>query len=251
MPQVEKKPKFVYIGCGHDRMRGFIHVEINLSKNKAGMPDIVADIGDYMPFKDNSVDFIFSKDTLEHLTYAELLNCLLESHRILKKGGYIRMVVPDFDKMIRDYFNKAHDPNMQSPGNPNENYTDTFIGRVMYFDHKYLHNFNTLFRALEKAGFEEIRECKPGDSKVVEVKEELLKRELDAEKREIILEAIKIDKQPIIEKNKKEYPHNPLLYFLAKFLNIKITAYTGRKASFPHRYWLKTLINFNKNKDFN
>lgn len=242
-------PKLLYIGCGHDRMEGFIHVEINLGKNKSGMPDIVADISDYIPFPDNSVDLIFSRDTMEHLTYAEFVNCLIECHRILKKGGCVRMVVPNFDIMIKQYFDKVHDLNMRSPGMPNENYADTFIGRILYFDHRYLHNFNTLSRALKKAGFEQARECLPGDSKIECTRPQLLKAETNLP-REIIVEAMKLDRKPQVEKQPKIYPRNPIAKFFAKYLNIKITAFTERKARFPHRYWLKTLIMFNKNKKF-
>jgi predicted SAM-dependent methyltransferase len=230
-------------------MEGFIHVEINLGKNKSGMPDIVADISDYIPFPDNSVDLIFSKDTMEHLAYAEFVNCLVECHRILKKGGCVRMVVPNFDIMIKQYFDKVHDPNMQSPGMPNENYTDTFIGRALYFDHRYLHNFDTLSRALAKAGFEQVRECLPGDSKIECARPQLLKAETDLP-REIIVEAVKSDVKPQVEKKPKIYPKNPIFKVFAKYLNIKITAFTERKARFPHRYWFKTLRMFNKNEKF-
>lgn len=247
---VQAKPKLLYIGCGHDRMEGFIHIEINLGKNKSGMPDIVADISDHIPFPDNSVNLIFSRDTMEHLTYAEFINCLVECHRILKKGGCVRMAVPNFDIMIKQYFNKVHDLNMRSPGMPNENYVDTFIGRILYFDHRYLHNFNTLSRALEKAGFEQVRECLPGDSKIECARPQLLQAETDMP-REIIIEAVKLDGEPKIKKQPKIYPRNPIAKFFAKYLNIKITAFTERKARFPHRYWLKTLIMFNKNKKFN
>ena len=59
MEEKDNKQKYVYLGCGHARMQDFIHVEINLGKNKSGMPDIVADISDYIPLDNNSVDLVF------------------------------------------------------------------------------------------------------------------------------------------------------------------------------------------------
>lgn len=242
------KPKLVYIGCGHERLKDFIHVEINLGKNRSGPPDILADISDCIPIKDNYVDLVYSKATLEHLTYNELINCLLESHRILKRGGCVRMVIPDFDKMIEDYKNKIYRQDIKSPGFPDEDYVDYFIGRILYFDHRYLHNFTTLSKILKKTGFDNARVCRPGDSNIEAAREELFRVENGRLTHDTIIEAVKLDKIPAIKKIPKVYPKNPIAYFLAKFLNIKISAFIKRKASFPHRYWLKTLINFNKNK---
>ena len=62
-------PRLVYVGCGHHRMDGFLHVEKNIYKSKSGLPDILADICIHIPLADNSVDLVFSRGTLEHLTY--------------------------------------------------------------------------------------------------------------------------------------------------------------------------------------
>src|SRR3989338_2753627 len=97
---------WLYLGCGHHRMKGFTHVEVNVGKNKSGLPDILADITDRIPLPDGSAELIFSRATLEHLTYPELINCLLESHRLLRRGGTIRMMVPDLDKYVDDYLHK-------------------------------------------------------------------------------------------------------------------------------------------------
>ena len=43
------KNNYLYVGCGHHRMKGFTHVEINVGKQfkkggDVGPPDIIADI---------------------------------------------------------------------------------------------------------------------------------------------------------------------------------------------------------------
>jgi predicted SAM-dependent methyltransferase len=68
-----------------------------------GAPDILADITKHIPLESNSVSLIFSRATLEHLTFTELINHFIECHRLLKKGGVVRMLVPDFDIMIKNY----------------------------------------------------------------------------------------------------------------------------------------------------
>lgn len=240
------KQNLVYIGCGHHRLKNFIHVEINLGKNKSGSPDILADISDCIPLPDNSVDLVYSIATMEHLTYSELLDCFLECRRILKRGGCVRMVVPDLDKMVQDYLNKVYDPSQKSPGKPNENYIDTFVGRIMYFDHRYDHNFNTLSRALQKTGFSNARECLPGDSLIKEAGDELYGAEKER-KSDLIVEAVKLDEKPIIQKMEKVYPKNFIARILAEFFNVKITNFTERKSRFPQKYWFKTYLLFNKN----
>jgi predicted SAM-dependent methyltransferase len=227
-------------------------VEINIGKNKSGPPDILADISEYIPINDDYADLVYSKATLEHLTYNEFINCLLESHRILKRGGCIRMVVPSFDKAIKDYLEKKYEPTQKNiiyPNEkvPNEDYVETFVGRMLYFDHRYLHNFFTLKKALEKTGFSEIRECLPGDSKINDANGELYNAELKRDG-EIIVEATKLDRVSSAKMTIKKYPRNPIAYFMASFLNMKISAFKERKPIFPRRYWFKSLLRFNKSR---
>lgn len=56
--------------------------------------------------KDNSYDLIFSSHTFEHLTDKAVFHALNESYRILKKGGAIRINVPDVDVAFLHYYNK-------------------------------------------------------------------------------------------------------------------------------------------------
>ena len=98
--------KYLYLGCGNHRLEKFTHVDISLAKRKRGFPDINSDISKHIDLPSNHSDFIFSLGTMEHLKYAEFINCLLESYRVLKNEGIIRMLVPDFDLMIKSYLEK-------------------------------------------------------------------------------------------------------------------------------------------------
>jgi predicted SAM-dependent methyltransferase len=231
------KHRLVYIGCGHDRLPGFIHVEINLGKNKAGLPDVLADISEWIPLPNSSVDLVYSVATLEHLTYTQLLNCLLESRRILKRGGVVRLVVPNLDKYVQDYLHQVYDPGEKAtPDYPNDNYVDTFVFRTIYFDHRYLHNFDTMRRALEKAGFDQARVCVPGDSQIVVANPQLAKTETGRVD-DIIIEAVKLDRLPTARMTPANYPRNILLWWVARVFNLRLTAFKHREAHFPQRYW--------------
>ena len=87
----KNKTIMLYVGCGNHRLPGFTHVEINVFKQfkkggDVGPPDILCDITKHIPLPNNSVTMVFSRATMEHLEYQELVNHLLECHRLIKKG---------------------------------------------------------------------------------------------------------------------------------------------------------------------
>lgn len=58
--------------------------------------DLATDMGD-LPFKDATVDEIFSAHALEHVARARVMPILAEWFRVLKSGGTVTLLVPDFD----------------------------------------------------------------------------------------------------------------------------------------------------------
>jgi ubiquinone/menaquinone biosynthesis C-methylase UbiE len=53
---------------------------------------------------DNSVDVVFSSNLLEHLTDAELVICLSEVKRVLKKGGLFITMQPNYRLAYKTMF---------------------------------------------------------------------------------------------------------------------------------------------------
>ncbi len=53
------------------------------------------------PFEDNSVDFLYSAHTLEHIPQEYCQNIMNEIYRTLKPGGAARLNMPDYD-LLRD-----------------------------------------------------------------------------------------------------------------------------------------------------
>lgn len=97
------------------------------------------------PILDNYADVIYSSHFLEHLDKEDgerfLQNCL----RSLKKGGLMRIVIPDLDFAIKMY----QDDQV-------EDVLDTFFYNSKKHDfsaHKYMYNFSFLKDILEKLGF--------------------------------------------------------------------------------------------------
>jgi len=57
------------------------------------------------PFESNSQKVIYSSHAMEHIPEKSLEYILRESYRILKVGGFIRIEVPDAEKIITSYKN--------------------------------------------------------------------------------------------------------------------------------------------------
>lgn len=82
--------KKLNLGCGRDIKKEYI----NLDVAKLQGVDVVWDINKLpLPFKDNEFDEILCQDVLEHVDYIPLLK---DIHRILKKGGVVKIRVPHF-----------------------------------------------------------------------------------------------------------------------------------------------------------
>jgi predicted SAM-dependent methyltransferase len=58
-----------------------------------------------LPFKNNSVDVIYSSHVQEHFSVNENEHFFYEAHRILNKNGVLRIIVPNLEKNIK--LNKA------------------------------------------------------------------------------------------------------------------------------------------------
>ena len=63
----------------------------------------VTDIeNDGLPYEDNTIDVVFSKSVIEHFYYPERL--VAEIYRVLKPGGLVITLCPDWEFYYRDYF---------------------------------------------------------------------------------------------------------------------------------------------------
>lgn len=55
------------------------------------------------PIPDNSIEYIYSAHFFEHINDETAYNLLKESKRVLKPGGIIRIILPDFELLKRKY----------------------------------------------------------------------------------------------------------------------------------------------------
>jgi SAM-dependent methyltransferase len=116
-----------------------------------------------IPFPDESVDYLYSSHLLEHLFREDAKKLLREAWRVLKKGGTIRIGVPDLEYAVLLY----------QRGKKEEALRYFFpTSKSGYFSrHKYMYDFDTLRGHLEEAEFVNIvrRSCRQGKTPDIDV----------------------------------------------------------------------------------
>lgn len=82
-----------------DRLRRFKAIPSNV---------LVYDLSRGIPFDISSVDVVYSSHVLEHLDRDVAPKFITECFRVLKPNGTIRLVVPDFELIAREYIDDIY-----------------------------------------------------------------------------------------------------------------------------------------------
>ena len=142
----------LHLGCGKRYIPGFIHIDL------ADYPHIQykSDISSLPMFTDNSVDLIYCCHALEYFAREEVSKVLKEWCRVLKKGGILRVAVPDFEAIVKVYL-KYKDLDHQGVLGPlyGRMVITTPEGEKIAY-HKTVYDFESLKRGLDLAGFKNI-----------------------------------------------------------------------------------------------
>ncbi len=88
-------------------------------------------------FGDKKADRFLAEHVFEHITYDDAIIALKNCNKYLKKGGVVRIAVPDGFHPNPDYIN------MVKPGGHGEG----------AHDHKLLYDYKTLSKAFEESGY--------------------------------------------------------------------------------------------------
>ena len=79
---------------------------INLDYVSSGTHVQAANLLETLPFESNSISLVYSSHFLEHIPLHQVPSFLRECHRVLEPGGVIRLVLPDFEEMCREYLSQ-------------------------------------------------------------------------------------------------------------------------------------------------
>lgn len=148
----------IHFGCGHVRLDGWINVDVEATVR----PDLVADLGAGLPFRDGVADLIHSEDFVDQLELNDAFGFFHECHRLLKPGGVMRLLTPDLDKLLRFYC--GNDETLirlwnESVGLPLRVETlGEVVNRAMHLGgHTFLYDHETLVRVMDECGFRAVR----------------------------------------------------------------------------------------------
>jgi len=157
---LDPKRDKLHVGCGAHRLPGWINADVH------PRVDLIIFLEKRLPFRENSLRFIYTEHVLEHVTYKTGVSFLREAYRVLQPGGVIRIAMPDLDDLIDGYqkdwrrFDWVNWPAHRFIKTRAEMINIAF----RWWGHQHLYNREELERALREAGFKDYRFQQPGES---------------------------------------------------------------------------------------
>ena len=135
----------LHLGCGNKNIDGFINVDIR----PLPQVDLVDNISELNNVKNDSIDLIYACHVLEHFGRYEYMSVLKRWYEVIKKGGTLRIAVPDFGEVV-NYYNKNQDmSNLMGFLYGGQTYEQNY--------HYYAWDFKSLQKDLESVGFSNVR----------------------------------------------------------------------------------------------
>lgn len=104
-----------------------------------------------IPFPEESVDYLYSSHLLEHLLKQDASKLLREAYRVLKKGGVIRICVPDLEHAIALYQKGKKEQALK--------YFFTTSKAGYFSRHQYMYDADLLKQLFKEAGFSDTEIC--------------------------------------------------------------------------------------------
>ncbi|HEX6044447.1 MAG TPA: methyltransferase domain-containing protein [Pyrinomonadaceae bacterium] len=102
---------YLNLGCGSR-----FHPDWTNADFTSGDPSIIScNLRAGIPFPENSFDVVYHSHVLEHFARSEANAFLRECHRVLKKRGVIRIVVPDLESLARTYLHALEQASERDP----------------------------------------------------------------------------------------------------------------------------------------
>jgi len=167
------------LGCGNQTPEGWINVDYALGARLVKQPlfsiinkkiklfnldwdkrIFIHDLRKRFPWKDNSIDIIYTSHTLEHLSREEGLHFLKNCFRVLRKDGLIRIIVPDLFAIVSKYINgitradEFVEKLQVQYDNPHDGRFKRKLAPLIRFPHKCMYDSKSLLLIMKKIGFE-------------------------------------------------------------------------------------------------
>ena len=119
---------------------------------------IYRDLRKPLPYKDNSVDFIYTSHFLEHISKDDFILLISEIYRILKPGtGVFRIVMPDLNYYIMKYIDMKKAKSHLA--------ADIFMESIRVFSkgrdpHLWMYDSESVKYKLSQIGYVDVLDCR-------------------------------------------------------------------------------------------
>jgi len=142
----------IQFGSGKKELEGFLNTDI--------LGKIPINITKKLPFKENSVDVMYSNHVIEHIYYKQFKRFLKDSFRCLKEGGIHMISTPSIPKLIKSIYEneKTKKKLIELYGGGKAYDSARVINNIMHmsFMHKFIYDFESIQFLGKEAGFSKI-----------------------------------------------------------------------------------------------
>jgi predicted SAM-dependent methyltransferase len=143
----------LHVGCGRERLAGWLNVDIQLLPGV----DLVADVTRGLGLR--GVEAVFAEHFLEHLEIESALDFLLDMRRSLVPGGALRLSTPNLDWVWLTHYAVDADAERRRDG-------AILLNRAFHgWEHRFLWNRALLGEGLAACGFDDLRWHRHGESR--------------------------------------------------------------------------------------
>ena len=142
----------LHLGCGNRYLVGYTHID----HNDFPRLDFKHDISKLPMIDDESVSIIYAAHVLEHFDDVKSLDVLQEWYKKLKKGGILRLAVPNFPVLLNLYTQYKDLKMLTGPILGKQRTSDGMFISDPSTSHRSLYDWDKLSKRLLHIGFQEV-----------------------------------------------------------------------------------------------
>jgi predicted SAM-dependent methyltransferase len=170
------KVRKLQIGAGTNNLPGWLNTDIEPQQGQ-GFLDAMKPF----PIPDNSLNYVYAEQVIEHLPFEGGMVMLRESYRALAPGGKLRIATPDlrqlvtlFDQDETESKRRFLTAQLKMVGllNVNEAERPLFVMNTYFHEwgHQFLYDRQTLKSALDSVGFRDVHFLRHNESEDPELR---------------------------------------------------------------------------------
>lgn len=158
----------LHIGGGWRRLAGWLNTDLEL------IPDVMRmDATQRFPFRDGTFQYAYAEHMIEHVAYEKGIYMLRECHRVMRKGGVIRVITPDLAAILGLYSSDLCADQQEYllwfcqtfvPRECPPNAASAINAMFRLWGHQFIYDEETLANTMRAAGFSSVTRWLIGDS---------------------------------------------------------------------------------------